>query len=250
VAVVVGVGPGIGAATAKRFAREGYVVALIARRTEHTSVVEKDIRESGGEAVSFQVDVSSEESVKAGFKSVRGTIGDPQVLVYNAAARRFKTQGINELSAEEFHNFWKINCFGAFLVCQEVVPAMINSNCGTIIFTGATASVRALSGFSSFSVGKFGLRALAQSLAHELGPKGIHIVHVIVDGKVDVPIVRNYVNKYVQSIVDTNANAPISEWMDPRDIADLYWMLHSQPKNVWTFELDLRPYNEKFTAKM
>lgn len=141
------------------------------------------------------------------------------------------------------------------MTCKEVVPGkkirnatyflgMVKKGKGTILFTGATASTRALAGLSSFSVGKFGLRALAQSLASELGPKGIHVIHVIVDGAVDVPIVRNFVAK------NHPQNLPTFDWMDPTDIAEQYWLLHSQPKSTWTQEIDLRPFSEKIGAKL
>eukprot|EP01126_Amoeba_proteus_P052851 TRINITY_DN6420_c0_g2_i4.p1 TRINITY_DN6420_c0_g2~~TRINITY_DN6420_c0_g2_i4.p1 ORF type:complete len:129 (+),score=11.32 TRINITY_DN6420_c0_g2_i4:87-473(+) len=118
------------------------------------------------------VDASSESSIKSGFQLIKKTWGSPDVLVYNAAARRFKKNGILEVTSDEFVNFWKINCLGAFYASREVVPDMLGKGHGTIIFTGATAALRGLPGYSSFAVGKFGLRALAQSMAAELGPKG------------------------------------------------------------------------------
>uniref|UniRef100_A0A6B2LJG7 Short-chain dehydrogenase/reductase SDR n=1 Tax=Arcella intermedia TaxID=1963864 RepID=A0A6B2LJG7_9EUKA len=168
-------------------------------------------------------------------------MGVPSVLIYNAAARRLIVQGICDVSTEEFINFWKINCLGAFFWSREVLPEMKMNQSGTIIFTGATSSLRSLAGLASFSVGKFGLRSLSQSIAREVGPSGIHVAHVIIDGKVDVPLVRKYVEK--QKIPDIS-------WMSPSDIADQYWAIHKQPKSTWTYELDLRPFDEPMTAKM
>jgi len=237
VAVVVGVGPGIGTAVAAKFASQGYSVALVARRLEKLTQVQKEFETKGWHSICVPADASSEESVSDAFKKIRETLGHPNVLVYNAAARRFKKQGIVEVTSEEFINFWKINCLGAFYSSRQVVPEMIKNKRGTILFTGATASMRALDGLSSFSVGKFGLRALAQSMARELGPQGIHVAQIIVDGKVDVPIVRHNFEKY-GGVYDP------SDWMSPESIAQQYWNIHEQDKSCWTFEMDLRPFTE------
>jgi len=188
--------------------------------------------------VSFVADASSEKSVAETFLNIRNTLGKPEVLIYNAAVRRLKKQGISEVASEEFVQFWRINCLGAFFSSREVVPDMVTQGRGTIIFTGATASMRALDGFSSFSVGKFGLRALAQSMARELGPKGIHVAHAVIDGPVDNSAVRQILNKSTEQVVDPSA------WINPDAIALQYWNLHMQDKTAWTHELDLRSFVE------
>uniref|UniRef100_A0A6B2LG82 Uncharacterized protein n=1 Tax=Arcella intermedia TaxID=1963864 RepID=A0A6B2LG82_9EUKA len=196
---------------------------------------------TGQKVACFPSDASDEKSVKGAYKAITSQLGVPSVLIYNAAARRLIVQGICDVSTEEFINFWKINCLGAFFWSREVLPEMKMNQSGTIIFTGATSSLRSLAGLASFSVGKFGLRSLSQSIAREVGPSGIHVAHVIIDGKVDVPLVRKYVEK--QKIPDIS-------WMSPSDIADQYWAIHKQPKSTWTYELDLRPFDEPMTAKM
>jgi len=240
---VVGVGPGIGSSVAKKFASQGYNVALIARRQQNLASVQEAIERSGGKAKSIVADASSEKSIIDAFSTIRTTMGKPEVLIYNAATRRLKKQGINEVSTEEFIQFWQINCLGGFFASREVVPDMISKGAGTIIFTGATGSMRALDGLVSFSVGKFGLRALAQSMARELAPKGIHVVHTIIDGPVDNSAVRQILLKQEQK-VDPEL------WLNPDEIAQQYWNLHVQHKSAWTHELDLRPYTETIYSKL
>jgi len=241
VAVVLGVGPGIGRSVAKKFASSGYRVALLARKQDNLITIQKEIEDSGHYSMSFTVDASSEESVKKTFTEIRSKLGPPEVLVYNAAVRRLKKLGITEVTTEEFSNIWKINCLGGFFASREVVPDMLKKGQGTIIFTGATASIRALDGLSSFAVSKFGLRALAQSMARELGQKGIHVAHVIIDGAVD--------NSLVRKILDQR-NQVLENWMNPDGIAEQYWNIHTQDKSTWTHEMDLRPAAETIVAKM
>jgi len=243
VAVVVGVGPGIGNSVAIKFASKGYKVALISRRQQSITPVQEAIEKNGGHALSVTADACSEESMATAFSTIRKTLGTPDVLIYNAATRRLKKQGITEVSTEEFIQFWKINCLGAFFASREVVPGMLARGQGTIIFTGATASVRSLDGLSSFTVGKFGLRALAQSMARELAPKGIHVAHTIIDGAVGNSLVH-------QILTSRNEEMPKDLWMNPDEIAEQYWNLHTQHKSVWTHELDLRPFAETMFSKL
>jgi len=216
---------------------------LIARRSENIIKIQQEIDEFGGKAISLPgVDVSSEVDVKKAFEQIHNTIGPTNVLIYNAAARRFKKQSITDVTTEEFINFWKINCLGAFYATREVVPFMRKQGHGTILLTGATSAMRGLDGMSSFSVGKFGLRSLGQSLARELSPQGIHVVHVIVDGPVDVPLVRH--------VVEKQGPVPPDFFMEPDHIADQYWNLYQQPNTVWTQEIDLRPYKEQIYSAL
>jgi len=245
VAVVVGVGPGIGNSVATKFASHGYHVALVSRRQTSMTPVQEAIEKSGGNAISVTADASSEESVAQAFSTIRKSLGSPEVLIYNAGVRRLKKQGISEVPTEEFIKLWKINCLGGFFTSREVVPDMVERGHGTILFTGATASLRALDGLSSFAVSKFGLRALAQSMARELGPKGVHVAHAIIDGAVQNSTVYQILTKNnEQQQVNTDL------WLNPDEIAQQYWNLHMQHKSVWTHELDLRPFVEPMFAKM
>lgn len=230
---IVGVGPGLGAALAERFALEGHAVALLARSAGHREPIIERIRAGGGSAHGFDCDVREPESVAAAFAQVRAALGDPEVLVYNAGL--FAVGGLLELSSVDFENAWRVNCFGGFLTAREVAPAMLGRSRGTLLFTGATAGLRGGAGFAGLAVGKFGLRALAQSLAREFGPKGIHVAHVVIDGRIDSPAAR-------QRSPERSADS----FLEPAAIADAYWRLHTQPRSAWTQEQDLRPNVEHF----
>lgn len=233
VAVVVGVGPGLGAAVARRFAREGFAVALMARKADGLALHEREIASAGGKAISVSVDATDAASVAAAFATVRAQLGPPEVLVYNAGA--FEMGGILEVSAEAFERTWRANCFGGFLAAREVLGAMVERKRGTVLFTGATASRRGAARFSCLAVGKFGLRALAESTAREFGPQGIHVAHVVIDGQIDTPRGRAMM-----------PSRDPSTMLAPDAIADTYWHLHTQSPTAWTFELELRPSIEKF----
>lgn len=183
VVAVIGVGPGLGRALAVRFARGGFAVALIARRDPSLQPVQAEIESFGGVVRSYVADAADEASIRATFARVREEMGAPEVLLYNAGA--FQAGGVLELSATAFEQAWRVNCLGGLLAAQAVLPAMLERGRGTIIFSGATASVRGSARFAGLAVGKFGLRALAQSMARELGPKGIHVAHVVIDGGID-----------------------------------------------------------------
>jgi NAD(P)-dependent dehydrogenase (short-subunit alcohol dehydrogenase family) len=233
VAVVLGVGPGLGAAVAHRFAREGFAVGLMARSSEQLSEIQSEIEQSGGKALSVTVDATDAASIKAAFEQVRSQLGSPEVFVYNAGA--FKMAGILELTPEQFEQNWKVNCFGAFLAVQQVLPAMVERGGGTILLTGATAAVRGSAKFAALAVGKFGLRALAQSLAREFGSQGIHVAHIIIDGMINTPRVRAMASEREEHTL-----------VSPEAIAQTYWQLYQQDATAWTLELDLRPAVEKF----
>jgi NAD(P)-dependent dehydrogenase (short-subunit alcohol dehydrogenase family) len=232
-AAILGVGPGLGAAVARRFAREGFAVALMARREEGVSGVREEIEEAGGTALPVSTDATDPASVAAAFGRVRGELGDPEVFVYNAGA--FQMGGILDLSPEKFDECFKANCAGAFYAAQQALPAMVEAGRGTVLLTGATAALRGGARFSALAVGKFGLRALAQSMAREFGPQGIHVAHAVIDGQIDTPRVR-----------EMSPGREDHTLLSPDAIAETYWQLHSQDRTAWTLELDLRPAVEGF----
>ena len=218
VAVVLGVGPALGAAVARRFSREGFTIGLMARNKDGLEPVQAEIQEGGGEALPLTADAGDPASLASAFDEVRESLGDPEVFVYNAGA--FQMGGILEVAPEQFEDCWRVNCMGAFLGAQQVLPAMLRQQHGTVILTGATASLRGSANFSCLAVGKFGLRALAQSMAREFGPEGVHVAHVVIDEE--------------------------HTTLSPDAIAETYWQLHTQDVTAWTLELDLRPAVEKF----
>jgi NAD(P)-dependent dehydrogenase (short-subunit alcohol dehydrogenase family) len=232
-AAILGVGPGLGAAVARRFAHEGFAVALMARREESVAGVREQIEGAGGTALPLSADATDPASVTAAFGVVRDNLGDPEVFVYNAGA--FQMGGILDLSPEKFDECFKANCAGAFYAAQQVLPAMVEAGRGTVLLTGATAALRGSARFSALAVGKFGLRALAGSMAREFGPQGIHVAHVVIDGQIDTPRLR-----------ETSPDREDHTMLSPDAIAETYWQLHSQDSTAWTLELDLRPAVESF----
>ena len=233
VAAVLGIGPGLGAAVARRFAREDYAVALMARREETLAPVQAELEDDGGVALPVPTDATEPGSVASAFERIKGELGDPEVFVYNAGA--FQMGGILDLSPKEFDVCFKANCAGAFYAAQQVLPAMVEAGRGTILLTGATAALRGSARFSALAVGKFGLRALAQSMAREFGPQGIHVSHVVIDGQIDTPGMR-----------EVSPGHETHTMLSPDAIAETYWQLHSQDMSAWTLELDLRPSVESF----
>ncbi|NEO32841.1 MAG: SDR family NAD(P)-dependent oxidoreductase [Symploca sp. SIO3C6] len=233
VAVVLGVGPGLGGAIVRRFARENFAVAMMARNEDMLKAIQQEVEEFGGVALPVATDATNPNSVIDAFAQVKEKLGTPEVFVYNAGT--LLMGGILELTPEQFENSWKINCLGAFLAVQQVLPAMVERGSGAILLTGATASLRGGARFAGLAVGKFGLRALAQSLAREFSPQGIHVAHIIIDGLINTPRVQ--------------AMAPEREshtMLSPEAIAQTYWQLYLQEPTAWTLELDLRPAVEKF----
>ena len=232
-AAVLGVGPGLGAALARRFARGGLDVALMARSEASLAPVELEVTSLGRRAHSILVDAGDDASVAAAFERAKAELGAPEVFIYNAGA--FQRGSIVDTPLEEFERCLRVNCTGAFLAAKRVLPDMLKRGRGTILLTGATASLRGSANFACLAVGKFGLRALAQSMARELGPRGIHVAHVIIDGQIDTPGLR--------------AMAPergIETLLSPDAIAETYWQLHVQAPTCWTLELDIRPCTERF----
>jgi NAD(P)-dependent dehydrogenase (short-subunit alcohol dehydrogenase family) len=233
VAVVVGVGPGLGQAAARRFAAGGLRVAMIARTAEKLEALRDAIAKEGGSALPVAADATDAGSLKAAFERVERELGAPSVLVYNAGA--FQMGGVLEVSADDFERCWRANCFGGFVAAQTVAPAMLERGKGSLLFTGATAALRGSARFSCLAVGKFGLRALTQSLARELGPRGIHVAHVVVDGQIDTPRLREMM-----------PGRDPATMLAPDAIAETFYQLHAQHPSAWTLELDVRPHVEKF----
>ncbi len=233
VTCIVGVGPGLGAALAMRFAEAGHAVALLSRSARHREPIAKTINGQLGKALGYDCDVSKPESVSRAFAHIRDTLGSPGTLIYNAGD--FAAGGVLEMDPERFERAWRINCHGAFLCAREVLPAMREAEAGTLLFTGATASLRGGAGFAGLAVGKFGLRALAQSLAREFGPQGIHVAHIVIDGQIATPAAR-----------ERQPGRGAETFLAPEDIAETYWQLYCQPRSAWTLELDLRPHVESF----
>ncbi|MFB6347824.1 MAG: SDR family NAD(P)-dependent oxidoreductase [bacterium] len=232
-AVVVGAGPGLGQSLVQRFLDEGYSTGMIAR-TQDTLKSVREITATGDSRLkAYRCDATDEEAVASTFDSIKTDLGNVDVLIYNAGA--FEYGGILDLDPGQFEDFWKANCFGGFLTAQSVLPDMVEKGEGTIIFTGATASLRGSENFAGLAVGKFGLRALAQSMAREFGPEGIHVAHVIIDGQIDIPKNRE---EYPDRAEHT--------FLDPDEIAESYWQLHQQDSSAWTLELDLRPHVVEF----
>jgi NAD(P)-dependent dehydrogenase (short-subunit alcohol dehydrogenase family) len=233
VAAILGVGPGLGAALAQRFAKGGFAVALLARSTKALQPVQAEIERQGGKALSIMTNATNPDSVTVAFEQIRQQLGEPEVFIYNAGA--FQKGGILDITPQQFEDCWKANCFGAFLGAQNVLPAMVERGRGTILLTGATAALRGSAGFSCLAVGKFGLRALAQSLAREFGAQGIHVAHIIIDGQIDIPKLRT-----------VSPDRPAKTLLAPAAIAETYWQLYQQDATTWTLELDLRPAVETF----
>ncbi len=234
VIAIVGVGPGLGASLARRFAREGFALALLARRAESLAPVRAELEPAGTRVLALPTDGTQPAAVQAAFARIQRELGPPGVLVYNAGA--FQRGGILELTPEQFVEAWQANCLGAFLAAQQVLPAMLQRKAGTILLTGATGSLRGGARFAGLAVGKFGLRALGQSMAREFGPQGVHVAHVVVDGQIDNP----------RSAARTPASRAAASYLSADAIADVYWHLHGQHPSTWTQELDLRPAAEKF----
>ena len=234
--IIIGTGPGLGSSLARKFAKEGHHVFIV-RRERHSEELNSlcdEIKESGGSATAIPSDAREEEQVISLFSEVAKS-GPIDCVVFNIGANVFFS--IEETTSRVFRKIWEMGTFAGFLVGREAAKHMKDK--GTIIFTGATASMRGGSGFAAFSSAKFGLRAVAQSLARELGPKGIHVAHTVIDGAIDHPWIKeNFPDIYKLKEVDGILN--------PGAIAEAYYNLHLQEKTAWTHELDLRPYIEKF----
>jgi NAD(P)-dependent dehydrogenase (short-subunit alcohol dehydrogenase family) len=234
---VIGAGDATGGAIAARFAKEGYIACLTRRSADKLQPTVDAIRAAGGQAFGFSSDARKEEDVIALVEQVEREHGPIEVMVFNIGAN--VPSSILEETARKYFKIWEMACFSGFLNGREVAKRMVTRGRGTILFTGATAGLRGAANFAAFAGAKHALRALAQSMARELGPRNIHVAHVVVDGAIDTEFIRsNFPDRYALREQDGILN--------PEHIADNYWHLHAQPRDAWTFELDLRPYMERW----
>lgn len=235
--LVVGAGDATGGAIARRFAREGYVACVTRRTAEKLAPLVEQIRAAGGTAHPFGSDARSEDEVVKLVGHIERDVAPIEVAVFNIGANvRFP---VTETTERVYRKVWEMGALAGFLVGREVAKVMQPRGRGTILFTGATASVRGSAGFSAFAGAKHALRSLAQSLARELGPHGIHVAHVIIDGAIDTRfIAENFPERYALKAQDGI--------LSPDAIAENYWNLHKQHRSAWTHELDLRPWMEKW----
>ena len=235
--LVIGAGDATGGAIARRFAREGYVACVTRRSADKLERLVQQIRDDGGQAHGFASDARNEEAVVALVEKIEREVAPIEVAVFNIGGH--VRMPITEMSSRVYFKTWQKACFAGFLIGREVAKVMLPRGRGTIFFTGATASLRGREGFAAFAGAKHALRALAQSMARELWPKGIHVVHTVIDGAIDTAFIReNFPERYALKDQDGILN--------PEHIADAYWQLHCQPRDAWTFELDLRPWMERW----
>jgi short-subunit dehydrogenase len=252
--LVIGAGDATGGAVARRFAREGYIACVTRRSVDKLQPLKAQIESAGGVCHAFGSDARVEEEVVALVEKIESEIAHISVMVFNIGAN--SPNSILTETARRYTKMWEMACLAGFLTGREVAKRMVAregsvqgsttseskagvQHKGTIIFTGATASLRGSAGFAGFSGGKMALRALAQSMARELGPMGVHVAHPIIDGAIDTEFIRT-------QFPERYAMKEQSGIVNPEHIADAYWMLHNQPRDAWTHELDLRPYMEKF----
>ncbi|KAK9857229.1 hypothetical protein WJX84_010916 [Apatococcus fuscideae] len=237
VAVVVGVGPGTGAAVARRFAREGFKTALLSRKLENLTPIEHEIQQAGGKAISVPCDCGKPDEIAAAITKIRLELGDPSVLIYNAGPSgiTWPPPGILDTDHAAWQKSLDTGVSGGLYFAQQVLPKMVEAGQGTIIFTGATAALRGGKNFAMLAVPKFALRGLSQCIAREFQPQGIHCCHVIVDGIIDTPRIKKM-----------RPSMSADEKLSADSIADVYWGLHTQHRSTWTQELDIRPFTEKW----
>ncbi len=239
VCVVIGAGDGLGASIAHAFARENLAV-VVTRRPRHLESLQElaeGVRAEGCEAHAFGLDARNEANMVAFFEEIERTVGPIEVLVFNIGANvRFS---VVETSAQVYSKVWEMAAFAGFLAGREAARVMAPRGRGTILFTGATASLRGGAGFSAFAGAKHALRALAQSLARELGPKGVHVAHIVIDGAIDGAFIRGL-------LPDAAEKRERDELLVPDAIAKNYVWLHRQERSAWTFEMDLRPWTERW----
>ena len=229
VCVIVGVGPGNGAALARKYHKEGYQLALLARTEKFLLELEQELTYAKG----YVCDVVDENQVKYVFEQIQQELGDIHTLVYNAARGVFKN--IEDTTLEEFESSWNINARGCFIVSQQVIPQMLENKRGNIAIVGATASLRGGANSAPLGSAKAAQRMLAQSMARHLGPKGIHVSYFVIDGVVDLPRAREMLS-----------DKPDEFFLNPEEIAQSIFYITQQPKSAWTFELDLRPNIESW----
>lgn len=238
IVLIVGAGDYIGAAIARRFARGGFTVCMGRRRGELLDPLVAEIEAEGGRATGYAMDARDEDSVAEIFRRVEAEVGPIDIVIFNVGGNvKFD---ILETTARVFRKVWEMCSFAAFLNGREAARYMAERGRGSIFFTGASASLRGRSGFAAFSAGKAAMRAMAQSMAKELGPQNIHVAHLVIDSPVDTASVRE---RIAAAGIDVDAMEP-DRLMQPASVAEIYWQLHHQSRDAWTFEVDLRPYCE------
>ena len=236
-ALVVGAGDATGGAIARRFAREGYIACVTRRNADKLQPLLDAIRAAGGQARGFGSDARDEAAVTELVATIEREVAPLEVAVFNIGANvRFT---VTDTTERVYRKVWEMGALAGFLMAREAARAMLPRGRGTILFTGATASLRGGAGFAAFAGAKHALRALAQSLARELGPQGIHVAHVVIDGAIDTQFIREtFPERYALKESDGIVN--------PEHIAEAYWQLHNQPRSAWTHEMDLRPWMESW----
>jgi NAD(P)-dependent dehydrogenase (short-subunit alcohol dehydrogenase family) len=247
VAVVAGAGPGLGAGIARRFAAAGLNVALIARKEDRLRELAEEIAAAGGRAFPAPADVRDEAAIAARFAAIEADHGPIEAVAFNAGAQY--RAPLLDTSPDMFEKvwrlgcyagfIWRLGCYAGFIVGREAARVMAPRGRGSVLFTGATAAQRGGAEFAAFAASKFGLRALAQSMAREFGPQGLHVAHIVVDGLIDTATIR-------ARFPDVVAKMPDDGMLSPDDIGQVYVDLHRQPRSAWSFEVDLRPWTERF----
>ena len=235
--LVIGAGDATGGAIARRFAREGYIACVTRRSEDKLQPLVEEIRAAGGQAHGFGSDARVEDEMVALIEKIEQDIAPIEVAVFNIGANvRFS---IVDTTSRVYQKVWEMGCFAGFLMGRETARVMLPRGRGTIIFTGATASLRGREGFAAFASAKHALRALAQSMARELWPKGIHVAHPVIDGAIDTEFIRsNFPERY--------AMKDQQGILSPDSIAEAYWQIHMQPRDAWTHETELRPWMESW----
>ncbi len=235
--LVVGAGDATGGAIARRFAREGYVACVTRRQADKLQPLVQSIQAAGGQAHAFGTDARDEAATVAMVAQIERDIAPIEVAVFNIGAN--VNFSVIDTTERVYRKVWEMGALAGFLIGREAARVMAARGRGTIIFTGATASVRGGKGFAAFAGAKHALRALAQSLAREMAPQGVHVAHVVIDGAIDTAFIQqNFPQRYALKDQDGILN--------PNHIADAYWQLHQQPRSAWTHEMDLRPWMETF----
>lgn len=235
--VILGAGGprGVGGALARRFGREGLHIVVSGRTQAKVDATAQSVRGAGGSAEGFQADVSSEQDQDALFEHVAASGMPIAAVIFNAGSNI--PIAFDTISAEEFELFWRVGCFGAFLTAKRAIPILAAQASGSLLFTGASASMRGRPNFSHFASSKAGLRNLAQALAREYGPQGVHVAHIVIDGVVNGDVAKGRFAEYLASLGEDGS-------LDPDAIAEAFWSVHAQSRSAWTHELDLRPFKE------
>ena len=235
--LVIGAGDATGGAIAKRFAKEGMIAVPVRRKLEHLDKLTMEIKGEGGEVVPIGCDARDEDQMIALFDRIEREIAPLEVVVFNIGANvRFPFE---EIEVRKFIKIWELACFAGFLTLREAVRRMTPRGKGTILVTGASASMKGFAGGAAFASAKFGLRGMTQSLAREVSSKGIHVAHIAIDGAIDTEFIREF---WPQAYAKKDEDGILN----PEHIAENYWNIHKQPRDAWTHEMDLRPWIESF----